>query len=288
MRLFEELVPTWSSAKVDASIIFERIRTAARYASPTSTLWDQLEALSAELERAEQVVAAYTSAIGYFEEPQILETLGQRLVALPSNRAPDPSAFTDALLRVLEVAPKARWALDRVTFVLSQQGRFGELLNWFDREIIAEDSAQGRHALLDEAVVTARDLAKDYERAIGYLERQCAERPDDAKAQASLERLYRRGGYTRKLIELLTHRLQSLVDPERAQVEAHIATRWLELGSPERALEVTESISEKYGPGTPAVSNCWNESSIARRTTIRRARQVPPNCEPRSDCALTI
>jgi tetratricopeptide (TPR) repeat protein len=98
---------------------------------------------------------------------------------------------------------------------------------------------------LDEAVVTARDLAKDYERAVGYLERQCSERPDDAKAQASLERLYRRGGHTRKLIELLTHRLQSLVDPERAQVEAHIATRWLELGSAERALEVTESILER-------------------------------------------
>ncbi len=245
VTLFEELVPTWNSAGVDSSTVFQRIRAAAKFAPPTSTLWNQLEELSSKLDGAEQVVAAYTAAISYFERPPILEALGQQLVAFAEQWAPDPSAFTDALLRILEVAPKARWALDRVTFVLSQQGRFTELLNWFDRAISAEDSAAARHALLDEAIVTARDLAKDYERAIGYLERQCTERPDDAKAQASLERLYRRGGYTRKLIELLTHRLKSLVDPERAQVEAHIATRWLELGSPERALEVTESILER-------------------------------------------
>jgi predicted Zn-dependent protease len=245
VSLFEEVAASWSSAGVSPAVIFERIVAAARYAPPESSLWNHIEELSAALEGAEQVVAAYTAAISYFEKPPVLEALGQRLVAFAEQWAPDPSAFTDALLRILEVVPKARWALDRVTFVLSQQGRFGELLNWFDRAISAEDSAEARHALLDEAVVTARDLAKDYERAIGYLERQCSERPDDAKAQASLERLYRRGGYTRKLIELLTHRLQSLVDPERAQVEAHIATRWLELGSAERALEVTESILER-------------------------------------------
>ena len=245
VTLFEELVTSWKRAGIGAKTIFERIQAAAKYAPPASALWDQLEDLSAQLESAEQVVAAYTSAISYFELPEVLEALGQRLVAFAEQWAPDPSAFTDALLRILDVAPKARWALDRVTFVLSQQGRFAELLDWFDRAIAAEDSIDARHALLEEAVVTARDLAKDYERAIGYLERQCAERPDDAKAQASLERLYRRGGYTRKLIELLTHRLQSLVDPERAQVEAHIATRWLELGAPDRALEVTESILER-------------------------------------------
>jgi len=243
--LFEEIVDTWGAAGVDSASVFERIGAVAKYAPPTSRLWKHLEDLSASLEGADQVVAAYAAAVFYFDEPLVLEALGQKLVAFAEQWAPDPAAFTDALLRILDVVPAARWALDRVTFVLSQQGRFTELLNWFDRAILAETSAAERHALLDEAVVTARDLAKDYERAIGYLERQCAERPDDAKAQASLERLYRRGGYTRKLIELLTHRLQSLVDPERAQVEAHIATRWLELGAPERALEVTESILER-------------------------------------------
>ena len=202
VALFEELISSWEKAGIGASVIFERVQAAAKYAPPTSALWDQLEELSAKLELAERVVAAYTAAIACFDAPEVLEALGQRLVAFAEQWAPDPSAFTDALLRILEVSPKARWALDRVTFVLSQQGRFSELLNWFDRAIAAEDSSAARHALLDEAIVTARDLAKDYERAIGYLERQCAERPDDAKAQASLERLYRRGGYTRKLIEL--------------------------------------------------------------------------------------
>ncbi len=245
VTLFEELIPRWHHAGVATTALFERVRSVAQYALPTSALWTHLEELSAKLDGAEQVVSAYNSAITRFDEPEVLEALGQRLLTFAEQWAPDPSAFADALLRILDVSPKARWALDRVAFVLSQQGRFSELLDWFDRAIAAEESLDARHALLDEAVVTARDLAKDYERAIIYLEQQCAEHPDDAKAQASLERLYRRGGYTRKLIELLTHRLQSLVDPERAQVESHIATRWLELGAPERALEITEKILER-------------------------------------------
>jgi lipopolysaccharide biosynthesis regulator YciM len=243
--LFEEIVQLWKTAGIDSVTIFERLQTAAVYAAPASKLWNHLEELGVELDRAEAVIAVYTAAISHSELPETLQALGQRMVAFAEQWAPDPAAYIDALLHILEVCPLARWALNRVTFVLSQQGRFTELMDWFDRAIQAEASPEARHSLLDEAVVTARDLAKDYERAIGYLERQCAERPDDAKAQASLERLYRRGGYTRKLIELLTHRLKSLVDPERAQVEAHIATRWLELGAPERALEVTECILER-------------------------------------------
>lgn len=252
-QLFEELGETWKAIGVAPRVQFSRIQSVARYAAPDSQLWSLLEQLGPQIESAEQVVTAYGGAIAYFEQPDVLEALGQRMVAFAEQWAPDASAFSVALLRVLEVTPKARWALDRVTFVLSQQGRFGELLDWFDRAIAAEESAQARHALLDEAIVTARDLAKDNERAIAYLERQCAERPDDAKAQASLERLYRRGGYTRKLIDLLTNRLQSLADPERAQVQAHIATRWLELGEPDQALEVTESILERQPTDTSAL-----------------------------------
>ena len=251
--LFEELTETWSSLGVDPATIFGRLSATIRCAPPTSKLWDLFEDLGTKVDGTDQVVTAYGAAIAFFQQPDVLEQLGQRLVAFADQWSPDSSAYTTALLRVLETAPKARWALDRVTFVLSQQGRFGELLDWFDRAIEAEESAEVRHALLDEAIVTARDLAKDNERAISYLERQCVERPDDAKAQASLERLYRRGGYTRKLIDLLTRRLQSLVDPERAQVEAHIATRWLELGAPDRALEVTENILERRPDDTSAL-----------------------------------
>lgn len=252
-RLFEELAVSWKTCGVEPRTIFSRIAAVARCAAPDSTLWDRLEELGPQTENAEAVVTAYGSAIAYFKQPDVLEQLGKRVVAFADQWAPDASAFTDALLRVLDVVPKARWALDRVTFVLSQQGRFGELLDWFDRAIAAEESADVRYALLNEAIVTARDLAKDNDRAIAYLERQCSERPDDAKAQASLERLYRRGGYTRKLIDLLTSRLQSLADPERAQVQAHIATRWLELGEPEEALQVTESILERRPTDTSAL-----------------------------------
>jgi len=241
-QLFEELADTWMSLGVAAPNLFDRVQSVARCALPDSKLWPLLEDLGPRVDSVEQVVKAYGSAIAFFQQPDVLERLGQRMIAFAEQWAPDASTFTAALLRVLEAAPRARWALDRVTFVLSQQGRFGELLDWFDRAIAAEDSAELRHALLDEAIVTARDLAKDNERAIAYLERQCTERPDDAKSQAALERLYRRGGYTRKLIDLLTNRMQSLADPERAQVQAHIATRWLELGEPEQALEVTEDI----------------------------------------------
>jgi predicted Zn-dependent protease len=253
VQLFAELVEQWKAFNIAPSTILEYVLPVARCAEPDSVLWDILEHFGPQTDNAEQVVAAYGAAVAFFKEPAILERLGQRMVAFAEQWAPDASAFAEALLRILEVAPRARWALDRVTFVFSQQGRFGELLDWFDRAIAAEESAEVRHALLDEAIVTARDLAKDNDRAIAYLERQCAERPDDAKAQASLERLYRRGGYTRKLIDLLTRRLESLADPERAQVQAHIATRWLELGEPEQALQVTESILERRPSDTSAL-----------------------------------
>ena len=124
-RVFEELAASWKSCGVEPQNIFNRVAAVARCAAPDSKLWEILEELGPQTQSAEAVVTAYGSAIGYFKQPDVLEQLGKSVVAFADQWAPDASALTDALLRVLDVAPKARWALDRVSFVLSQQGRFG-------------------------------------------------------------------------------------------------------------------------------------------------------------------
>jgi tetratricopeptide (TPR) repeat protein len=78
-------------------------------------LWDAAEAAARQLGRPELVAQAYHRVfLEHAIPPALAAVLGPRMVAFEEACSLDSAASVEALLRVLEAAPEARWALDRV------------------------------------------------------------------------------------------------------------------------------------------------------------------------------
>jgi Flp pilus assembly protein TadD len=204
-------------------------------------LWDAAEAAALRLERPEPVAQAYRRV---FVEQEIPGTraavLGPRMVAFEEKHSLDAAASTQALLRILEVVPEARWALDRVKFALSASARWGELWGLYDEAILAVVNDQDRGDLLGEAAFAARDLAGDLKRAVHYFEFLHALRPDDVGVDGALERLYERLDQKRELVALLERRAEEQVGFRLRELEERIASLWLDLGEAANANAVVE------------------------------------------------
>lgn len=207
-------------------------------------LWKRAEALAQKLERPEPVSAAYERALARELPLELVNALGKRMMEFHEQWFGDSAALLPALLNLLKQIPQARWALDRAVLALNGQGRFDEVYALFDAAITHAEDNDERISLLDEAALTAKDLAGDAERAIQYLEQLVELRPDDARAHSTLERLYKRCGQTRKLIDLLSRRLTDLEGPALVAMLDQIACRWLELDHSDEALSCVERMLE--------------------------------------------
>ncbi len=205
-------------------------------------LWDRAEQLAHDLELPEPVARAYERALAKDLSQDLVATLGQRMLAFHEQWFGDSAVLLPALLNLLKQTPHARWALGRAVLALNAQGRFEEVFGLFDAAITYAPEGEERIGLLDEAALTAKDLANDPERAIQYLEQLVELKPEDARAQSTLERLYKRCGHTRKLIDLLTKRLADLSGPELIAMLDQIACRWLELDHADEALTCVRQI----------------------------------------------
>lgn len=204
--------------------------------------WNRSESLAGQTGSLPSVGAAYQRALEGVLTPEAAERLGARAADFLEQVLGDPAAATAVLIRALDQAPKARWALDRVKLTLTLQRRYEELLELYGRAVAAEDDPAQKADLLDEAVVVARDLATDPDRAMVFLEQLAALRPSDARIETSLERLYERRGQARKLIDLLKARSERLPGGERVETSKRIASLWLELGDAASALEIAEPL----------------------------------------------
>lgn len=214
-------------------------------------LWERAEALGTELEQPEPVQKAYEQALEACTDPRLAEHLGKRLLAFHEQWFGDFSALLPALLRVLKIVASARWALDKVVLLLSRQQRFPELFELFNRALAETKDTDQRAGLLDDAALAAKDLAKDPELAIYYLEALCELKPGDPRAEATLERLYKRAGHTRKLITLLTRRYETASDAAKPELLERICSLWLDLDNRDEALTFVEQLLE-LSPGRPS------------------------------------
>src|SRR6185295_2190355 len=88
-----------------------------------------------------------------------------------------------------------------------------------------------------------KDLANDSEKAISYLERLNALRPD-ARTENLLERLYDRTGHSRELLGLLEKRSKALKGTDLVRIEIRIARLRVELGDAKGAFSVLEHVLE--------------------------------------------
>jgi tetratricopeptide (TPR) repeat protein len=218
-------------------------------------LWQAAEAIARELGRLDVVVRAYGDVIATGDvDAELGDALGRRVVALEGQCDVEPSFFVDVLQRVLEIAPSARWSLDRLKLTLSSQERWEDLFRLYDRAIDATASEDERAELLGEAAFAARNLADDAERAIGYLVSIHALHPDDSAVSTALERLYERQERQRDLVGLLAERATRSDGTARQQFQHRIAALRLDLGQPAEASAVVEAMLDEGAAVADVVS----------------------------------
>jgi tetratricopeptide (TPR) repeat protein len=260
VRLFEVLIDApaenvgrderrrWYRSAVDLSEhalgLALLVRGAVELPDETS-LWEAAERSGREVGQLGAVVSAYAEVLtrpaADAVEVALADRLGRRMIALEGECAAPSSLFVDALEKVLERLPLARWALDRVKLAFGSQARWEDLFRLYDRAVAASSDDQERVELLHEAAVAARDVASDAERAIRYFASIRALRPGDATVASALARLYTRVGRKSDLIELLCDRAATLSGPERHDHQRRIAALWLELGKIEEANATLEA-----------------------------------------------
>lgn len=209
-------------------------------------VWEAAEALARELGQLDVVVHAYGEALaGKDVGAELAEALGRRAIALEGDSNVDRSFFLDVLRRVLELAPAARWSLDRIKLTLSAEARWEDLFCLYDQAIDATNDDNERAELLGEAAFVARDLASDAELAIGYFESMLALRPDDVALSTALERLYERAGRRRDLVELLDKEACRSAGASRRQFQHRVAALRLELGQVAAASAAVETMVDE-------------------------------------------
>jgi golgin subfamily B member 1 len=238
-RWFERLVEL--SAPDSKAVLSAAARGAAEQPEAFA-LWDHAERAAREVGQPEVVIKAYRDAlIERVSDAALAEKLGARMVAFSKDFAVGDSArFVEALQQVLEVAPGARWALDRVKLVLGSAARWDELFRLYDRAIEAISDPGERADLLDEAARAAKDVAGQPERAIPYLEAIHGLRPADTVVSAALERAYERQGRSQPLIALLSEGLEGASGFKRRETHQRIASLWMDLGNATASLQTLE------------------------------------------------
>jgi lipopolysaccharide biosynthesis regulator YciM len=204
-------------------------------------LWESAERIARELGQGATVSKAYYDVLaGGVIEPDFAESLAHRMIAFEGECGSSSPRLIEALQKVLDLSPGARWALDRVKLVLGSQARWDELFRLYDSAIAASASEKERWDLLDEAACAAKDLAGEPDRAIPYLQVIHLERPDDVTVDAALERLYERQSLIPALIELLRERLEKSTGFKRRELLHKVASLWVDLDGAEQALEIVE------------------------------------------------
>jgi len=216
-------------------------------------LWDRASQIALEVRGADQVAAAYRRALGVGSdakarpigvEDEVIEELGRRAVEYHEEWFDDQETVVALLRRTVDLAPLSMWAFERLKLTYNLGERWDELFSLYDEVIARTEDPAARRELLEDAALTAKDLAADTSRAMGYFEALLALR-DDARIRTALERLYERHGRHRPLITLLVRQLSGLVGEAAQKLRARIAGLWIDgLGEPASAVAVLSEMLE--------------------------------------------
>ena len=215
--------------------------------------WERASRLALEVHGADQVAAAYRSALGVGTgaralpagvDDEMIEELGRRAVEYHEEWFDDQETVVALLRRTVDLAPLSTWAFERLKLTYNLGERWDELFSLYDEVIARTDDHATRRELLEDAALAAKDLAADTSRAMGYFEALLALR-DDVRIRTALERLYERHGRHRPLIALLARQLGGLVAEAAQKLRARIAGLWIDgVGEPASAVAILEEMLE--------------------------------------------
>jgi len=152
---------TTRSADSD-TVSSEKLKAALKKleSKPTdSQAWDEAEAAVAEVQKPDEVAAAYRKALVPGLGTEAMATLGQRgLRFLEEWYAGETAVLVDFLELVLKVDGTADWALERLTILRSVNQQWNELLAAFDRLLEGLPDGPRRRRLLRDAAAVARSV----------------------------------------------------------------------------------------------------------------------------------
>jgi tetratricopeptide (TPR) repeat protein len=223
---------------------FNEAASAVKHSPHAVSAWEEVEAIAAELDRPDDVVALYNDALGTNVEPQVAEMIGERAGGFCDEWFGDePKVLEQILVRVTALAPASDSALQRLSVIYTVAERWSDALSLYDRAIGATKEKGRQVRLLREAAQLAKDVANHSDKAIGYYQALLPLTPDDGQIGQSLERLLERHERWQELIELWEGRLESQSRKEREKTRVRIATVWLEnLHDPHRALTAAKPL----------------------------------------------
>lgn len=267
-------------------------------------LWDRAERYARRARSAEPLAEAYQRALARPIGAELGEAIGRRFVDLHEEWFDLPDAVQKLLERILELSPRARWALDRVKLAYNAEGRWDDLFALYDRAIAGAVSDAEREDLLDEAALAAKDLANDGERAIRYLERLLGLRPD-ARVEGMLERLYERAGRSGDLLQLLKRRVTVARGPELRKQNLRLARLEIDVGELSSAFDrvqqaladdpdeaVAYELLERLASLSPAVSEVSSpvasQPPLSRKARSKKAPKAQIAAPPRNLAAEAI
>jgi tetratricopeptide (TPR) repeat protein len=203
-------------------------------------LWDQAEQAARRLGQPGELLEAYRT---HLDNPAVAAAIGQRAIDFYEEWFEEPEGVVALVERVLLADVGARWAFDRLKVFYGADERWGELLALYDRMIGAARRDEDRLVFLEDAVEIARDFSGDDGRAIHYLERLVALRPEDEASLAALERLYERNHRHQALVALLSRQLSRGEGEPSQRLRGRIAALWLEgVGDPAQAFAVIQQM----------------------------------------------
>ena len=217
---------------------FEEATAAVQHSPHAVSAWEEAEALAAELDKPDDIVALYRETLKGKLEPEVAEMIGERASHFCDEWfGDDPTVLEKILTRVLKLAPASESALQRLSVLLTVAERWTDVLGLYDKAIDANKDKARRVRLLREAAQLAKDVANQPEKAIGYYQRLLPLVPDDAQVNTGLERLLERHERWADLITLWEGRIESQSKKDRERSRARIAACWLDnLGDPGNAL----------------------------------------------------
>lgn len=224
-----EETPREATADPEAEERFADALAAAQSAPEDEEAWDRLEEMAEQLQRPDEVGAAYRTALRTDLGAELADTLGQRAAGFHEEWFSEDSPYiAEVLKRVLALNPEADWALQRLTVVLTVAERWAEVLSIYDDSLAAAHDDARREQLLGEAAQLAKDFAGEPDRAIGYLQRLLEMRPGDGQLISSLERLLERQGRWEELIGLWRDQIDAASEADALGLRGRIASCYLD------------------------------------------------------------
>ncbi|MBS1121752.1 MAG: Tetratricopeptide 4 [Deltaproteobacteria bacterium] len=223
---------------------FKEAAAAVKHSPHAVSAWEDVEALAADLDQPDAIVALYNEALGGNVEPQVAEMIGARAGGFCDEWfGDDPTVLEKILVRVTKLAPASDSALQRLSVIYTVAERWAEALGLYDRAVESTKDKPRRVRLLREAAQLAKDVANQPDKAIRYYQALLPLTPEDGQISQSLERLLERHERWPDLISLWEGRLETQPKKEREKSRARIATVWLDnLRDPQRALAASKPL----------------------------------------------